>query len=173
MWKQIEKAPKYEVNKEGAIRNIRTQYIVKPRINKTGYYDVRLHLGPERHKNITCLIHQEVAKAFIPNPNNLPCVNHKDGNKLNNNVDNLEWCTYSENLKHAWDNKLKVETHKSRNAGEASGNAKLTNEIVQYVREVYKPYDREFSAGALAKKFGIDPSVMLKIIKKERWKHLP
>ena len=47
-------------------------------------------------------IHRVIAETFIPNPNNLPCVNHKDGNKQNNRVDNLEWCTHSENTLHSF-----------------------------------------------------------------------
>ena len=47
-------------------------------------------------------VHRVIAETFIPNPNNLPCVNHKDGNKLNNSVDNLEWCTHSENTLHSY-----------------------------------------------------------------------
>ena len=57
--------------------------------------------------NKVSLVHRLVAEAFIPNPNNMPEINHKDGNKENNFVDNLEWCTYSENNQHAIDTKLR------------------------------------------------------------------
>lgn len=58
------------------------------------------------NKRKSILVHRLVALAFIPNPDNLPCVNHKDGNKHNNNVSNLEWCTRSHNTQHALINGL-------------------------------------------------------------------
>lgn len=57
-------------------------------------------------KKYDVMVHKVIAETFIPNPQNLPCVNHKDGNKHNNSVENLEWVTYSENSKHAVDNGL-------------------------------------------------------------------
>lgn len=72
-------------------------------ISKTGYKQVVLM---KNNKKTLKLIHRLVAEAFINNTENKPCVNHKDGNKLNNNVNNLEWCTYKENNIHALKNGL-------------------------------------------------------------------
>lgn len=68
------------------------------------------------------ILHRLVASAFIPNPENKPCVNHKDGNKLNNNVSNLEWVTHKENMNHAINNGLRVNLKKNE------GPIKYTNE---------------------------------------------
>lgn len=86
MWKKIKDYEKYEVNEEGQVR--RNSRILKPEI-RSGYYSVGLcSHGKKKHMRI----HRLVAQAFIPNPENLPMINHKDENKLNNNINNLEWC---------------------------------------------------------------------------------
>lgn len=79
------------------------------RPNYRPYYYVRLY--DKNHIGSNCAIHRIVAQAFIPNPENKPCVNHKDGNKHNNNVSNLEWCTYSENSVHS------IKVLKNKNGG--------------------------------------------------------
>ena len=74
--------------------------ILKPQVGGTGYYKISLYKNGI-HKNHN--LHRLIAEAFIPNPDNLPQVNHKDGNKKNYSLDNLEWCTLSENMRHAYD----------------------------------------------------------------------
>lgn len=78
---------------------------LKATVNRCGYFIVELSKNGTRK---TTTIHRLVASAFIDNPHNKPCVNHIDGNKQNNYISNLEWCTHSENIKHAFDNGLKV-----------------------------------------------------------------
>jgi hypothetical protein len=91
----------YFVSDTGDIFSNKTE-CVKKRIfglDNAGYRNVCLS---SKGKVITFLVHRIVANAFIPNPENKPCVNHKDGNKSNNDISNLEWCTYSENEKHSY-----------------------------------------------------------------------
>lgn len=72
--------------------------ILKQMITKFGYRRIGLSQNGELKYHT---IHKLVATEFLPNPNNFPCINHIDGNKANNNINNLEWCTYSHNNKHA------------------------------------------------------------------------
>lgn len=81
--------------------------VLKPYLNKDGYLALNL---PHKGSKFKIKIHRAVAKAFIRNRKGLPMVNHKDGNKQNNNVDNLEWSTYSDNSKHAYANGLSKHT---------------------------------------------------------------
>ena len=153
----------YEVSNYGNIRNSKTHKVRRNNIMKTGYYFVNGSLG-SRDIKITFRIHKAVAETFIDNPNNLPIVNHKDGNKLNNYVDNLEWCTNAQNIRHAYDNNL-IEIRR----GEYSSNAKLTQEDVKYIREHYIPRDRKFGTRALGRKFNVDHSTIMNILKYETW----
>lgn len=91
----------YEISINGKIKSIgrKIEKILKPSINSRGYLCVNL---TKDKKMKTIKLHRIISNAFIPNPLNKPQVNHKDGNKLNNKISNLEWCTPSENMKHAF-----------------------------------------------------------------------
>lgn len=92
-YKQIPTFPNYEIDEHGIVRNKKTKKILKQHVDKDGYYRVML-VG---NKPVNKPVHRLVAEVFIPNPNNKPCVNHKDECKLNNSVENLEWVTVAEN----------------------------------------------------------------------------
>lgn len=113
-------------------------------------------------------VHRLVAQLFIPNPDNLSFVNHIDGNKSNNRADNLEWCTRSENEKHAWRIGLKSK-YTIGTKGEKHGMHKLTQEQVDYIRSVHKRFDQEFGSVGLAKKFGVSPQTITNIVNYRNW----
>lgn len=130
-------------------------------VDGNGYFRVSLS---KDGVNKTHKVHRLVAQAFIDNPNNLPQVNHIDGNKQNNHVDNLEWCTNSENQKHACKLGLK------RLDGEFNPQSKLSQSDVNNIRAVYKPRDKEFSTVALAKKYGVHRKTITRIVTGQYWR---
>ena len=88
----------YEVSNYGRVRNYKTKTIKAVQISDRGYYKSNLS---KNNKQKMCRVHRLVAQAFIPNPDNKSEVNHKDFNKLNNHVDNLEWTSGDENITHS------------------------------------------------------------------------
>ena len=114
IWKEITDLL-YGVSNLGNIRrNMNYPYkhknklYVMPYLNNKGYWCVNLYKHSKVHK---FLVHRLIALYFIPNPNNLPEVNHIDGNKQNNSISNLEWITHKQNTQHAWDNNLFKNRH--------------------------------------------------------------
>lgn len=99
IWKLIKSAPNYEISNNGSVRNTKTGKMLKVATNNSGYYLVCLS---HKNKKQTAYIHRLVAEAFI-NTNLDPrtsVVNHIDGDKTNNTINNLEWATYAENAYH-------------------------------------------------------------------------
>lgn len=139
------------------------KHILKPEreltytLNNRGYHSVSI-------TKKTFMVHRLIAQAFIPNTENKPQVNHKDGNKLNNKLENLEWVTPKENSKHAADMGLKTGVALANSLANLKNKSKLTNDEVQYIRDVYIPRSREFSATALAKQFNVAVSSISCII---------
>ena len=150
---------KYLVFENGVIFNLCSKEL-KGIIDNSGYREVTID-------NKQKLVHRIVAERFIPNPENKPCVNHKDGNKLNNDISNLEWCTYSENTKHAYENGLEKKC-----LGEEHHAHKLTEENVIFIREHYKPRDKQYSAVKLGKMFGVTEYAIKDVIRRKSWRWL-
>lgn len=141
----------YLICEDGKIINKHTNRIVKPQKNGKGYY--RVSIGGKM-----LFVHRLVATIYIPNPDNYPQVNHKDGNKLNNCVDNLEWVTGKENSQHALKNGLlKIEQQHPF--------AKLTRTQAQFI----KSHD-EISAKELARLFNVTRGTINAIRHGRTWK---
>ena len=141
----------YIITRDGEVINKSNGRRVKPQINGTGYY--RVSIGGKLQ-----FVHRLVAKIYIPNPENKPQVNHKDGNKLNNCVENLEWVTNRENSIHAL--KMGLQPIEERHRC-----AKLTRAQAQFI----KSHD-EMSRKQLAELFNISENTISDIRHGRSWK---
>lgn len=121
----------YEVTREGEVINKHNGKHIKPQLNGKGY--LRVGIGGK-----LMFVHRLVAEQYIPNLEGKPQINHKDGNKLNNNVDNLEWVTNQENRNHAVKDGL--QTH-----GDSCTWAKLSKEKVEFIRNHPEISNQEFA----------------------------
>lgn len=150
----------YQVSNLGRLKSyqrVKAGKLVSLQKTKDGYLQTDLYKDKVRK---AVRIHRLVAEAFIPNPDGKLEVNHKNGNKENNEVDNLEWSTKQENIDHAHDNNLYDNI-----IGEKHGRAKLSDLDVEFIKKNFKPYDKEFGAKPLAKKYGVSDTQIRHIVK--------
>lgn len=147
----------YKVTRDGHIWNIILDKELKQSKDSSGYFQVSL-------KGKQALVHRLVAESFISNFENKPEVNHKDGIKTNNNVDNLEWVTHSENIQHAYDIGL------MNNQGENHPSSKLDNIQVGIIKKLLKL--EILKQKYISAFFDVSRSTITDIKKNRTWSHI-
>ena len=175
IWKPIKRFNgQYLVSNTGKIKSVeavivrtngwkytRKEKVLTPTVNPSGYFSGAVSL---MGKLISYLTHRIVAEEFLPNPENKPEVNHKDGKKTNNIVENLEWVTHSGNIQHAFDNGLirpKV--------GSLNGMAKLTEEQVREIRShAASCPGRYYGRKELAEKYGVSECTIKEVVTRRK-----
>lgn len=170
---QLEWAPDYFVTDQGEVLSTRTGKMkpLKPGINTSGYYNLSLAKGRNIYR--TYMVHTLVAGVFLgPRPEGMQ-INHKDGNKLNNVSDNLEYVTKSRNVRHSWEMGLRTKQRiyidtEFVKYGEANIRAKLSK---SQVLEIFHKKGKT-SAAKTGRLYGINPSTVARIWSGKYWAHV-
>lgn len=159
-WKTISKYPNYECSNTGLVRRKDTKHVQTGGKNRR-YLRVKLF---NENGGYGYDAHRIIAETWLPNPNNLPQVNHINGNKHDNRIKNLEWCTAQHNVKHSYETGL----NKGPKSGERSNLSKISDDTLRYIKSIHKPFDKEFGTKALAKKYGINDAWLSNVLNGNR-----
>lgn len=174
-WRVIAGFPDYEVSNCGEVRSFRSRCdgvenpqlkagkIMAGFVSEKGYHSVMLRREGDP-KPVRQSVHRLVAKAFIPNPNNLSDVAHRDGKPSNNRKGNLRWSTHR-------DNQMDMRKHGTMQDGEKSCTAKITAETVEIIRAAVEVFGRGGQI-RLARFFGLSVAQISRIKSGKRWAHL-
>jgi hypothetical protein len=160
----------YEVSNKGRVRSLDRVTnnrpfkgrVLKKEQNRGGYLTCRASMDGRTY---AVAPHRAVATEFLKNEQNYPEVNHKDGNKLNNSADNLEWCTRSYNVTHSYTNKLLIPLFGSKNH-----KSKLTEDIVRQI--ISEKAAGTFKMKDWRKRLNVQSNTINKIFRGEAWKHV-
>ena len=154
---RVKSVERYVNHPSGGLKKLKSKIMTKY-ISKQGYHTVTLrNLGRKVAK-----VHRLVCNAFLDNPLKKENVNHKNGIKTDNRVENLEWCTQLENVNHA------IKTNLFDNKGEKHPFSRLKKKDIIFIRE----NAGKMTQKQLALKFNTVQSVISRIVRKERWKHI-
>lgn len=151
----------YSVSNLGRVKSVQSDRILKQATNQP-YNTVSLNKNGIRK---TYAVHKLVSKMFLPNPLGLPIINHKNENKRDNKVDNLEWCTAKYNTTYGTLPQRKSE----RTKGENNPQSKLTTEDVRRIRDLRS---NGMSCSKISEIFGVCSDHIYQIVTKRRWKHI-
>lgn len=148
-------------DKNGRVSNIKERMMKQP-LSNTGYH----HTALTKNKVLTTTnVHRLIAEAFIPNPDNKPCVNHIDGDKSNNSITNLEWVTHRENMEHASRRNL-------FRTGSKHSAAKLNEEKVRFIRTNITTNGGKITYKEMGEMFGVCRHVLQCVAYRRTWKHV-
>lgn len=150
---------RYSITEDGQVWSKLSKKFLSLHKTASGYLTFATKIGGRDGVPKCFKVHRLVAEAYIPNPENKPHINHKDGNKENNSASNLEWVTTSENMRHAYATGLN-EARK----GFDNPKSKLSKDDIAEIRRTYIPRSRVYGARALSKKFGVSHTTIQNIV---------
>ena len=156
----IKDFPNYSIDREGNIYSKKLDRYKAIQSDKDGYRVVTLTYNKLRK---TLKIHRLLAIHFLPNTEGKLFVNHRNGIKDDNRLDNLEWCTAQENVQHSYDNGLQEGIR-----GELNTNSKLTENDILFIRHWHK----KFRLIDIAEAFNVSKSLICKVVYRKCWKHI-